>query len=98
MKTAGLCRVTFLSLASAILVLPVSAQQGLDALKDRCDAYGFVRGTSEHAECVRKLDAQQAGARCQALVERGRQVCSKEYADTVSPVDAATQCGQIQAA
>ncbi|PQP13115.1 hypothetical protein C5615_29835 [Burkholderia cepacia] len=78
------------------LTTPAWAQQNLDVLKERCDAYGFVRGTPEHADCVRKIDAQQAQSRCQALVERGHQVCSKEFADIVGGAAAAMQCGQVQ--
>lgn len=83
-------------IAFGALVVPACAQQNLDALKQRCDDYGFARGTPEHADCVRKLDVQQAQLRCRTLMERGRQVCSKEFADIVSPAAAAMQCGEVQ--
>ena len=60
--------------------------------------YGFVRGTVEHADCVRKLDARQAQTRCQALIARERLVCSREFADEVGGPDAAYQCGEAQGA
>lgn len=89
-------RATVLALCVAAFATPAWAQQNLDALKQRCDAYGFVRGTPEHADCVRKLDVEQARLRCQTLVERGRQVCSKEFADIAGSATAAMQCGEIQ--
>lgn len=79
-----------------VLAVPAWAQQNPDRLKQRCDDNGFTQGTPEHADCVRKLAAQQANLRCQTLVERGQQVCSKEFADIVSPAAAAMQCGEVQ--
>lgn len=84
--------------ALSFVAASVQAQDSLDALKEKCDGYGFVRGTPEHADCVRKLDAQRSQTRCQAIVQRAKQVCSKEYADIVSPVDAATECEAAQGA
>ena len=84
-----------LAVATSGPTTPVKAQD-LDALKQRCYAYGFVRGTPEHADCVRKLDVEQARLRCQALVQRGHQVCSREFADITGPAAAAMQCGEVQ--
>jgi hypothetical protein len=87
------------SVAAAVVALVTSsahAQDPLDALKQKCDAYGFARGTPEHADCVQKLDAQRAQMRCQAIVQRAHQVCSKEFADLVSPAAAAGECGAAQ--
>jgi len=33
---------------------------------------------------------------CQALIQRGHQVCSKEYADLISPVAMAADCSEVQ--
>ncbi|MEX3917968.1 hypothetical protein AB4Y43_17250, partial [Paraburkholderia sp. BR10872] len=33
----------------------------LEQLKQKCDLYGYVRGTSQHADCVRILDSPPAG-------------------------------------
>ncbi|MGF6995520.1 hypothetical protein [Paraburkholderia sp. GAS32] len=73
------------------------ALESLDWLKQQCDADGFVRGTPEHADCVRKRDAVLAQRRCQAIVERVKRVCSKEYADP-DPVDATRECGAAEQA
>ena len=48
----------------AVLAVPACAQEMLDELKPWCDKNGFARGTLEHADCVRKIDAQQAQPRC----------------------------------
>lgn len=86
-----------LAFISALLVaVPARALTGMEQLKSRCDAYGFVRGTPDHADCVRKLDMEQAQLRCQTLVQRGRQVCSKEFAEVTAPAEAAAQCMQVQ--
>jgi len=72
------------------------AQQDIASLKVQCDAYGFNRGTPEHADCVRKLDMRRVQMQCQALIQRGHQVCSKEYADLISPVAMAADCSEVQ--
>ncbi len=82
--------------ASTGFLTTAGAQQDLDTFKRRCEAYGFVRGTPEHADCVRKLDVEQARLRCQVLVQRGHQVCSREFADLVGSAGAAMQCGEVQ--
>jgi hypothetical protein len=39
-----------------------SAQGGIEALRERCTAYGFSLGTPSHAACVERLDARSSGA------------------------------------
>jgi hypothetical protein len=98
MKIASLSMRAVLALA---ITLPLSSlssgQADIEAMKGRCDAYGFVRGTPEHADCVRKLDVQIAQMRCQALIERGHQVCSREYADLIGGAAMAADCGTVRA-
>lgn len=82
--------------ALLIIAAPAYAQVDLEALKAKCDACGFVRGTPDHADCVRKLDMEQIRLRCQALVQRGHQVCSKEFAEVTGSATATAQCMQVQ--
>lgn len=83
-------------ITALLIVAPAYAQVDLDALKAKCDAYGFVRGTPDHADCVRKLDTEQTRIRCQALAQRGHQVCSKEFAEVAGSATATGQCMEVQ--
>lgn len=97
MKIAPLPMRVFLLLAATLpFSSPSFAQANIEAMKDRCDAYGFVRGTSQHADCVRKLDLQLTQIRCQALIERGKQVCSQEYANVIGAAAMAADCGTVR--
>ena len=97
MKIAPLSMRAVLALAATLPLSSLSfGQADIEAMKNRCDAYGFVRETPEHADCVRKLDVQMAQMRCQALIEHGKQVCSREYADLVGGGTMAMDCGTVR--
>jgi hypothetical protein len=97
MKIASLSMRAVLALANTLPLSSLSfGQADIEAMKGRCDTYSFVRGTREHADCFRRLDVQNAQMRCQAIAERGQQVCFREYADLIGGAAMAADCGTVR--